>query len=176
MDDNFEKNVEAAADLRDSKKKKKADGRKKKAELLVIPAQVPQGEIIPPKVEPKLFDLGKMLREVEALKMLDGDQARSLLEKQLTLLGINTNQSAIETMKQIITEPNDELKSELVKRLAGLGYFQDAITRQRLALDKASFMPSIDEKDGKDPADMSLEEWEKRFRDKLATGGGTRAQ
>lgn len=146
MENDFEKNVEAAAELRDSKKKKKSGGRKKKAELLVIPAQVPpplHGEIIPPKAEPKLFDLGKMLSDVEQLKLLDGDKVRELLEKQLNLMSLNANQAAIETLKGLAVNENEEMKSELSKRLATQGMFTDSISRQRLALAKAEFMPTV---------------------------------
>lgn len=157
----LDQNIEQAAAVRDASKR-----RAKVAPEVLPPSPVAIVPTSPPDVQPpgRLFTFEKMLSDLKTLELMSGPQVRDVLEKQLNLLGLNVNQAAIETLKYLADGSISEImRSEHIKRLSGIGQFADAVSRQRMALAKSDFMPDRSAVEEKDPADMPLAEWEKKF-------------
>lgn len=116
--------------------------------------------------------LQQMMEQVKCLELLDGVALRTLLLKQLELASLQ----GISAANVSLTLVNDQSTSEparevLVGRLVKLSLFNESATRQRLSILKAGFIEDDKPKEEVDPADLTNEEWEAKYGNRVLPPG-----
>jgi hypothetical protein len=116
----------------------------------------------------KPISLQQMVDQVQCLELLDGVALRNLLLKQLELASLQGISAANVSLgfvnDQTTTEPAREV---LITRLVKLSLFNESATRQRLSILKAGFIDEEKPKEEVDPADLTNEEWEAKYSNRI---------
>lgn len=154
-----------------AKKKRPAKKVPQKPEILSpghLPSDSPNA-IMKGAAPGAFLDFRQMQKDVEQLIAMDGPVLRELLMKHMELASLQGVKISNDLLKSIAArETTEDARGMLFARLAQLAYFNESVTRQRVAIQKAGLLEvKKPEEKEKDPADLTHEEWEKEYGSRL---------